>query len=176
MTLIKAWREKKTRFLSGSNFLFGFHFMFSCLKLSHTSIFTVAEGKKKLSYCFFSAVHAGFPDHRIIAQLDFVGGDPIPATIKTTGISISFALTEWNRFYSSKNFPDFNPDTTWPPDGVSALQDDSSEEGEVDGVHLEPLVPVLIHGTPGSIVHIPVFNARLKTQVTQEGFFFWGGR
>lgn len=59
--------------------------------------------------------------------------------------------------------PDLNPDTTEPPDGVPALQDDSSEQGEVDGVHLQPLVLVPIQGTPGSIVHVPVLNARLKT-------------
>lgn len=83
------------------------------LKLSHTSIFILADGKKKHSYCFFGAVHAGFPDHGIIAQLDLVGGDPIPATIETTGVgkSVIYSLQpSENRLYLSKNSQ--NPDTT----------------------------------------------------------------
>lgn len=65
--------------------------------------------------------------------------------------------------------PDFKVDTTKPPDGVPALQDDSGEAGEVDGVHLQPLVPVPVHGAPSPVVHVPVFNARLKRQVAEKG-------
>lgn len=173
MTLIKAWREKKTRFVSGSSSLFGFHFMFLRSKLSHTSIFIFAEGKKKTFLLPLQCRSCRVSRSRNHCSAGLCRRWPNPSYDKE--ISVSFTSTEWNRFHSSKNSPDLNPDTTWPPDGVSALQDDSSEQGEVDGVHLEPLVPILIQGTPSSVVHIPVFNARLKTQVTQEGFF-WGVR
>lgn len=50
------------------------------------------------------------------------------------------------------------------------MQDDSGEQGEVEGVHLQPLVLVLVPCTPGSIVQIAIVNARLKkkTRVTLE--------
>lgn len=39
--------------------------------------------KKSSSYRFFCPIHAGFPGHRVVTQLDFVGMDPIPTATKT---------------------------------------------------------------------------------------------
>lgn len=173
--LIKAWREKKTRLISGSSFLFGFHFTFSCLKLTHTvsttaeDIFILAEVKEKTFLLLLQCRSCRVSRSRNHCSAGLCRWWPNPSYDGDHQSGEISASTEWNRFYSSKNSPDFNPDTTWPPDGVSALQDDSSEQGEVDGVHLEPLVPVPIQGTPGAIVNIPVFNARLKHGT-------WGGR
>lgn len=58
----------------------------------------------------------------------------------------------------------FDTDSTWPPDGAPSLQDNSGEQGEVQGVHFKPLVLVLVVCTPGSIIQVSIFNARLKNQ------------
>lgn len=55
-----------------------------------------------------------------------------------------------------------NCDSTWPPDRVPALQDDSGKQGEANGVHFQPLVLVLERGAPGSVVLISVFDPRLQ--------------
>lgn len=85
-------------------------------------------------------------------------------------LSTSHHLHMFLIWFSLRTPSDVDPDTTWPPDGVSALQDDPSEQREVEGIHLQPLVRVLVLGTPGAIIQVAVFDAWLKTCVTQRGF------
>lgn len=117
-----------------------------------------------------SPVHAGCPGHRVIAQLDLVGGDPVPTSRKTNRAEQShFCSLCWREKDSSHpQTAGCSVATSKPPDGVPALQDDSGEPGEVDGVHLQPLVPVPIHGAPGPVVNVPVLNARLKRHVAEK--------
>lgn len=41
----------------------------------------IPYNRRRSSYCLLCPVHAGFPAHRIVAQLHFVGFHPVPTTM-----------------------------------------------------------------------------------------------
>lgn len=57
--------------------------VFNLCEVPIGTTFLISEKTKSGSYCFFCPVHAGFPVHRVITQLDFVGVDPVPTVMKT---------------------------------------------------------------------------------------------
>ncbi len=54
-------------------------------------------------------------------------------------------------------------DTHWPPDRVSALEDDSSKECRSESIQLQPLFLILHPGTPRSVIPIIILQTRLHT-------------
>lgn len=44
------------------------------------------------AYCFFCPIHAGLPADGVVAKLDFVGVDPVPATRGSRAINLSVVL------------------------------------------------------------------------------------
>lgn len=54
-------------------------------------------------------------------------------------------------------------DTHWPPDRVSALEDDTSKECWSESIQLQPLFLILHPSTPRSVILIIILQTRLHT-------------
>lgn len=59
-------------------------------------------------------------------------------------------------------------DTHWPPDRVSALEDDSSKECWSESIQLQPLFLILHPSTPRSIILIIIFQTRLQKNTRMQ--------
>lgn len=115
----------------------------------------------RAAYCFFCPIHAGLPADGVIAKLDFVGVDPVPTT-RGVKSNQSVSDTVLSGLTIDPISLRCDPGTTLPPDRVPALQDDTGEECAVEGVHLQPLLLVLILGAPCAVVHVAIRYAWLK--------------
>lgn len=63
--------------------IFRWHKCFKICFPAVSDMFLQSEHAGSGSYRFFCPVHAGLPVHRVIAQLNFVGFDPVPAVTET---------------------------------------------------------------------------------------------
>lgn len=105
------------------------------------------------TYRLLGAVAARLPRVCVIADLDFVGRHPV--------------VPAWGRgSVGSRTCPPPGPPGlalpgALRPDGVEPLCDDAGEVGEPAGIHLQPLLRVLLPRTPAAVVEVPVIEPRL---------------